>query len=138
MEAIDRLYQFAKYQGLSIYKLSKEIGVSNGYLSKQKESSGSLSSKIIEKIVSVYPQLNLNWLLTGDGEMLVQKQGTNQASPKYFTDADIIKDVDDRMKYGENDIPALRLKILELEAKLDMLSQFNEKLLDRLGERSGN
>lgn len=78
---IERLYKIVDFKEDSIYRLSKEIGVSNGYFSKQKQSNGALSSNIIEKIVSYYSDLDANWLLTGQGEMLkggsrVPKQDT--------------------------------------------------------------
>ena len=65
---IDRLYEWVDFKGDSIYKLSKEIEVSNGYFSKQKQSNGAISSNIIEKIVSYYTDLDANWFLTGKGE----------------------------------------------------------------------
>jgi SOS-response transcriptional repressor LexA len=66
---IKRLYQWLESKDESIYKFSKNIGVSNGYFSKQKKSNGAISSNVIEKIVNYYDNLNLNWLLTGKGIM---------------------------------------------------------------------
>ncbi|MDR3350912.1 MAG: hypothetical protein LBN98_04630 [Prevotellaceae bacterium] len=43
-----------------------ETGVSNGVLDKK----GSYSLDTIEKIITVYPEINLEWLLTGDGLMM--------------------------------------------------------------------
>lgn len=74
---IERLYKLVDIKGDSIYRLSKEIEVSNGYFSKQKQSNGALSSNIIEKIVSYYPDLDANWLLTGKGSMLKGFADTN-------------------------------------------------------------
>lgn len=67
---IERIYKVVEYKKDSIYKLSKEIGVSNGYFSKQRQCNGAVSSNIIEKIVEYYPDLDANWLLTGEGQML--------------------------------------------------------------------
>lgn len=67
---IDKIYKWVDYKGDSIYKLSKEIGVSNGYFSKQKQSNGAISSNIIEKIVSYYEDLDANWLLNNSDSML--------------------------------------------------------------------
>ena len=74
---IDRLYEWVDFKGDSIYKLSKVIEVSNGYFSKQKQSNGAISSNIIEKIVSYYPDLNIEWLITGNGEILKSKSKKN-------------------------------------------------------------
>ncbi len=70
MSLIERIYQVSDFKNDSIYKISKEIGVSNGYFSKTRQKKGSVSSNIIEKIVNYYPDLNVEWLITGKGEML--------------------------------------------------------------------
>ena len=67
---IDRIFKLIDYKKDSVYKLSKEISVSNGYFSKQRASGGSISSNIIEKIVNYYTDVNVNWLITGKGSML--------------------------------------------------------------------
>jgi len=70
MNTTERLFYFIRCKNISVNKFSKEIGVSNAYFSKQKKSKGSIGSHIIEKIVSIYPEINLEWLLTGKGDML--------------------------------------------------------------------
>lgn len=70
MSVADRIYQFADYKGVSINEISNKIEVSNGYLAKQKSNLASIGSHIIEKIVSSYPEINLEWLITGKGNML--------------------------------------------------------------------
>lgn len=59
---IEKIYEFVTMKGLSINEFSKKIGVSNGYFAKQRTSNGSISSNIIEKIVSFYPDIDLDWL----------------------------------------------------------------------------
>ncbi|WP_297627935.1 S24 family peptidase [uncultured Rikenella sp.] len=70
MGIVERIYQFAEYNGIKISEFSKLIGVSNGYLAKQKANNANVGSHILEKIVSKYPVINAGWLLTGQGEML--------------------------------------------------------------------
>jgi phage repressor protein C with HTH and peptisase S24 domain len=69
MTTIKNIYQFIENQSLNVSEFSKKIGVSNGYFAKQKASEGAVGSNIIEKIVSTYPDLNANWLITGKGSM---------------------------------------------------------------------
>lgn len=52
----------------------RKTGLSNGFLDKNEH----ISSKNLEIIISVYPDLNLYWLITGDGEMLL-KNTQNEA-----------------------------------------------------------
>lgn len=70
---INRIYQLSDFKGDSIYKISKDIGVSNGYFAKTRKNNGNVSSNIIEKIVSYYPDLNVEWLITGNGNILKTK-----------------------------------------------------------------
>lgn len=69
----ERILQFIEYKRLSKNKFYKETGLSNGILDKQ----GGISSDSLEKIYYVYPEINLDWLLTGKGEML-KKEGLLQ------------------------------------------------------------
>lgn len=67
---MDRVYLFISSQNITVSEFSKKIEVSNGYFAKQKANEASIGSNILEKIVSVFPQVNLNWLITGKGDML--------------------------------------------------------------------
>ena len=69
----ERILQFIEYKRLSKNKFYKETGLSNGILDKQ----GGISSDSLEKIYYVYPEINLDWLLTGKGEMF-KKEGLVQ------------------------------------------------------------
>lgn len=69
----ERILQFIEYKRLSKNKFYKETGLSNGILDKQ----GGISSDSLEKIYCVYPEINLDWLLTGKGEMF-KKEGLVQ------------------------------------------------------------
>ena len=70
MNIIERIYQVFDYKGGSVYKISKKIDVSNGYFSKTRAKQGNVGSDIIEKIVNYYTDINVEWLITGNGEML--------------------------------------------------------------------
>ena len=86
MSIIERIYQLIDYKKDSVYKISKEIGVSNGYFSKTKAKNGSVGGDIIEKIVNYYTDVNVEWLITGEGSMLKDEQEpqTNTPDDKYL------------------------------------------------------
>ncbi|MCK5440848.1 MAG: hypothetical protein KAJ23_03045 [Maribacter sp.] len=69
-KTIDRLMQFIKYAGLSARQFDLSIGASNGYTLRMKKNHASIGSDVIENILKVYPQLNVVWLITGEGQML--------------------------------------------------------------------
>ncbi|MFT4221470.1 S24 family peptidase [Dysgonomonas sp.] len=68
----ERLLVFIKYKELSKYAFEKSIGVSNGFINSIKKSVG---SDKLDGISDVYPELNINWLLTGIGAMLNPQNG---------------------------------------------------------------
>lgn len=83
---------------------AKEIGTSPGHLTKLLKGEGNLTMEQIEKIAKVY-QVNLNWLITGKGEMF------NSENKDYLT-------VNETMaKYG----------VYETTEKTLLISQIKEK-----------
>ena len=67
MSVKNRLKEFIKNQGLSISSFEKSIGVSNGYVNSITKGIGGGKSLRISR---EYTNLNIDWLLTGEGEML--------------------------------------------------------------------
>lgn len=63
----ERLIHFIKYKNLSQKRFEQAVGLSNGYVNNMSKSLG--ASKLAE-ISRCYPELNTEWLLTGEGEML--------------------------------------------------------------------
>lgn len=63
----DRLIAYLKSKGISNTEFGRRIGVSSAYISSMRKS---LQPDKAEKIAAAFPDLNLGWLLTGEGEML--------------------------------------------------------------------
>lgn len=66
--------QFIHFVGLSARQFDLSIGAANGYTLRMKKNSASIGSDVIENILHVYPQLNVEWLLTGNGSMLKEEE----------------------------------------------------------------
>lgn len=66
--------QFIKYSGLSARQFDLSIGASNGYTLRMSKNRASIGSDVIENILRTYPDLNVVWLLTGEGPMLKSQQ----------------------------------------------------------------
>ncbi|MCT4318766.1 S24 family peptidase [Elizabethkingia anophelis] len=67
MSVKDRVKQFVEYNSMSISAFEKRINASNGYVNSISKSIG---LDKIETILENFPNINLEWLLTGKGEML--------------------------------------------------------------------
>ena len=63
----DRLKIYIKYLGIGQSKFEKQCNLSNGYINNSK---GNFGASKLEYILKLHPELNREWLLTGEGEML--------------------------------------------------------------------
>lgn len=66
----DRIRQFIDHQGISIRSFEQTIHASNGLIRKAITNGTDIQSKWITAIAGNFPQLDIEWLLTGKGVML--------------------------------------------------------------------
>lgn len=69
----ERLKSFLKYINIGQAAFEKSVGFSNGYVNNIRKS---IQPDKVQKIALIYPQLNVGWLLTGDGKM-IKEDGVN-------------------------------------------------------------
>jgi len=69
-----RLIEFLKYLGIGQDKFAKNVGLSRGYVNNIKDN---ITMKTVGKILKAYPELNKNWLLIGEGNMLNDNYSEN-------------------------------------------------------------
>ncbi|WP_407430589.1 helix-turn-helix transcriptional regulator [Arcticibacter sp.] len=68
MTVSDRIKIYINYLGIDTRSFEVKAGLSNGFVNKIGHS---LRQKSIAQIKEAYPELNINWILTGAGEMLL-------------------------------------------------------------------
>lgn len=66
-----RLLEYLDCKDIKKAEFYRTTGLANGFLDKN----DNIGSDNIEIIVSKYPEINLSWLVTGNGEMLVKNDG---------------------------------------------------------------
>ena len=71
-KTIHRIMLLVKHLGISARQFDISIGTANGYILRMQKNNASVGSDVIERIVKLYPQVNLVWLITGIGEMLIE------------------------------------------------------------------
>lgn len=72
MTIFERLDKFFKLKGLTINKVSSVTSISPGLLSKGlKKENASLGSEKIITILEYFPDLSAEWLLRGEGSMVL-------------------------------------------------------------------
>lgn len=78
ISARDRILIFAKKEGISIRELSKKAGFSHSLLHNAKQ----IGANKLENILTAYPTLNPEWLLTGTGDMVKESDsGPGEGKP---------------------------------------------------------
>lgn len=70
-----RLCTYIKSTGNSVRGFERSIGVSNGWVSDVK---AKVDLNAMSEISRKYPELNISWLFTGEGEMIVKESVSDQ------------------------------------------------------------
>lgn len=97
----DILDELLRFLEMTPYEFSKKIGYDRPQViyDIQSGKTKSISKTLIKRIIDVYPDFNTSWLLSGDGEILIDSSPM-MVAPKF----DIIKRIREIMKYYELNI----------------------------------
>lgn len=116
----ERLKQFIDYKQLNTLKFSKEINVTEGTIRKIINDNSGIQSKNLEKIANAFPELNLHWLITGRGPMLLDES----ASHERLSDSALrIQDKDKTIAILEHTIENLTAETQQLREYVSKTSQ---------------
>ncbi len=117
MKPIERISIFIHFKKITPHAFEQKIDLSNGYFSKQLKNLGSVGSDILIKIYQSYPELDILWILTGEGQML--KEADQQSSQ---IDEIILEDFTNKytsenkkLKKLENDFDKLQTSLSDKE-----------------------
>ena len=67
----DRFLEVLKHYNYSGYKLSQETNISQSQITHIKGYRNKVSDDVMEELLKKFPEINKDWLLTGNGSMLV-------------------------------------------------------------------
>lgn len=105
----DRLIAFWKRSGLSMRHFESLSNVSNGYFKQLKNKP---SSRVLEDILTAFPELRREWVLYGNGEMLtsdIQEPTEDLSSMKEY------------IKHLEEEIVYLKEKLADKDNLINLL-----------------
>ena len=119
MKPIERIAMYLNFKSISPHSFERNINLSNGYYSKQLKNLGSVGSDILIKIYHQFPDLNILWVLTGEGQMIlgtaselgeseVRESGSEEFVVRYETESK-------RLKSLESDLERLNIVIKDKE-----------------------
>lgn len=78
-KTVHRIIQLISALNMSARQFDISIGTANGYILRMQKNNASVGSDVIERIIKEYPQVNLVWLITGKGDMFIDKQSESKS-----------------------------------------------------------
>jgi hypothetical protein len=117
MKPIERIEIFMHFKKISPHAFEQKIDLSNGYFSKQLKNIGSVGSDILIKIYLAYPELDILWILTGEGQMLkLAEQESQQIDDIILEDfTNKYTSENKKLKKLENDFDKLQTSLTDKE-----------------------
>ena len=102
---LQRIKKFIDYKEISVRRFEEYIGMSNGSFASQLKNNKTIGVDKLENILFIYPEINAEWLLTGEGSML-REPGTNctvsQPAPPVLSPS---QSTDSQTKDSDNNAP---------------------------------
>ncbi len=114
----DRILTILKNHRVSVREFERKIGAANGYLNNLR---GLPREDRLTKILSLFPEYNRAWLLTGTGNMLATP------TPEPFAPS-APADADARIAQLEAEVQSLRAQLLD---KAEEIIALQRQLLQR-------
>lgn len=123
----ERIIQLLEFKGIAKEKFYTEIGVTSANFRGNAKKTP-LNSTAIVNILSVIPDLNLDWLLTGNGSMLKsqEKSSLNQSitgdsNIQSGSDTNITGDYVKQIKKLESELQECKIKLDEKDKTISQL-----------------
>lgn len=141
MKPIERIAMYLKFRNINPHSFEKKIHLSNGYFSKQLRHLGSVGSDILIKIHEHYPDLNILWVLIGEGQMIHENWINNQPGNlnlEQFSSSYMMEN--GKMKILEEDMVKMQF-VLKDKEKIISLYEFmlnNNTLSSAIAETATN
>lgn len=119
MDVNSRIRSFLKEKKITVQSFESAIGKTNGYLSHTK----SPTAGVLETIAKVYPDLNIEWLITGRGDMLKKNEAPMDEITK-----------DDQIEFFKAAIGVWETSSSIKEKEINSLKAENQLLKERIKE----
>ncbi|HEX5553195.1 MAG TPA: hypothetical protein VFX43_08095 [Chitinophagaceae bacterium] len=113
LEIKDRILQIPDSKGLTREDFFEKIGASYGNF-KGKSKKSAIGSAVLVEILSKFPDINMEWVLTGNGSMLKKNS----------------------LDVGNQDLSLLRELIAEKDKRINELNRHIEDLQGQLQQKS--
>lgn len=124
MDIRQRLNEIIAYSGLSVRAFAIKCGITPATLDRQIKGLRGISIETVMGIVSAFPELSTEWLIRGQGDMLLndtsklqEEQRSNKEIERINAMLDTITLLQDTIRTKDDTIKMLMKRINELENK---------------------
>ena len=121
-----RLMKFMRYREMSASRFERMCGLSNGYFNKLRNAPG---LDKIDKMLRVFPELNREWVLTGEGSML--NEGYTTFEPVGLA-TPTAPNLENEIKILQAQLELKDKLIDSLQAEVNTLKDMNKQLLQAI------
>lgn len=133
MKPIERISLYLHFKSISFHAFERSIELSNGYLAKQLKHQGSVGSDILIKIHEHYIDLNMLWVLTGEGEMILPNLNEDNTRVDEFTQLYVNENI--KMKNLEEEVEKMNTVVKD---KDKIISLYEFMLHQQTAQASAN
>lgn len=108
-----RISESAKYFSMSIREFEKKCNINRGTLGNIRPNQ-TINSDVLSRIIETFPQINIVWLITGKGKMILKTSEIQENTAE-----------EEKIEYGKKDIIAEYLikRINDLEKEVEDLKR---------------
>lgn len=135
----EKLRQYADFKGISHRKFSMSLGKSDKFISFE----GGFNSEIIPILRNKYPDLNMEWVLFGEGEMILSSDTNNLTA--LGNTRSIVPNMEDKLLSQQYQYDMIYKKLQELEKfkeivliKFELQEEFQNIMSNLLKEGGRN
>lgn len=118
----DRTIEFVKNKGITMKTFEQKCNLSTGYVTSMRKGFG---SEKLNNVLTAFPELNRDWLLYGEGEMLKGSASQTSNDDKLHNANSNLSDAAALLDKALNEIAAMR------QALTDALAE-NQRNTERL------
>lgn len=120
-----RLEKLIETLELTQLSMAEAIGISQGYVSQMVSGSRNISRTVLQSITKKFQNVNVRWLITGEGQMFLEKKldVVEEPSMPYGPDCkeDLFGDLRALLEHYEKRIAGLEGVVAALDARVKRL-----------------
>lgn len=134
MTVPERVRIFVRHKKISVSEFCRRLDVSSAYVSSM---SKSMSLKVIQRISIVFPDLNILWLQTGEGEMIKRPEEEQEIIASIIPCRDCDRK-DGKIEMLQETNRDLQKQLMDLQKQLvEMTALYKSEVAHSSGKKPG-